>query len=49
MEVIQNYIDGEWVDSESGQTLDVVNPATAKAIAQVPLSTAGEVDQAVQA
>ncbi len=46
---IQNYIDGEWVPSESDRALDVINPATAEAIARVPLSDAQEVDQAVQA
>ncbi len=45
---IENYIDGEWVASASGQALDVINPATGEAIARVPLSTAAEVDAAVQ-
>lgn len=47
--ILENYIDGEWVPSESDRTLDVRNPATGETIAQVPLSTAAEVDQAVQA
>ncbi len=46
--VLKNYIDGEWVES-SGKLLDVHNPATGEVIAQVPLSTAEEVDQAVAA
>ncbi len=46
---LENHIDGEWVASESGRTLDVVNPATAQPIAKVPLSTEAEVDAAVQA
>jgi malonate-semialdehyde dehydrogenase (acetylating)/methylmalonate-semialdehyde dehydrogenase len=46
---IENYIGGEWVASEAGRTLDVINPATGAALAQVPLSTAAEVDQAVRA
>ena len=45
---LKNYIDGDWVDSESTQALDVVDPAKAKAIAEVPLSTAEEVDEAVK-
>ena len=45
---LMNYIDGEWVESE-GETKDVVNPATLKTIATVPISTADEFDQAVAA
>jgi len=45
---LQNYIGGEWVDSE-GDKVDVVNPATMKTIARVPISTADEFDEAVQA
>ena len=45
---VKNFIDGEWVDS-AGQMQDVVNPATQQVIAQVPISTKGEFDQAVQA
>ncbi|MFQ6074559.1 MAG: CoA-acylating methylmalonate-semialdehyde dehydrogenase [Candidatus Bathyarchaeia archaeon] len=46
---IKNYINGEWVDSSSTQLLDVVNPATAEVIAQVPLSTPDEVESAIRA
>ena len=45
---LQNYIDGEWVDSE-GELRDVVNPATMQPIARVPRSTAAEFDTAVSA
>jgi len=45
---LKNYINGEWVDSQSTQTRDVVNPATNEVIAQVPLSTSGEVDEAIR-
>ncbi|MFO7742666.1 MAG: CoA-acylating methylmalonate-semialdehyde dehydrogenase [Anaerolineae bacterium] len=44
----KNYIDGEWVDSE-GELQDIVNPATGKVIGQVPISTADELDEAVEA
>ncbi len=47
-QVIKNYIGGEWVESR-GELRDVVNPATCKAIAKVPISTKGEIDAAVQA
>ncbi|MEW6112502.1 MAG: aldehyde dehydrogenase family protein, partial [Thermodesulfobacteriota bacterium] len=46
---LKNYINGEWVDSVSKQTRDVLNPATNELIAQVPLSTPGEVDEAIRA
>jgi len=46
---VKNYINGRWVDSTSTQLLDVVNPATAETIAQVPLSTMGDVKEAVAA
>ncbi len=45
---LRNYIDGDWVESE-GELKDVVNPATGKVIARVPISTAGEIDEAVEA
>ena len=40
---LMNYIDGEWVESE-GQLKDVINPATQKTIARVPISTDDEFD-----
>ncbi|NIN65893.1 MAG: CoA-acylating methylmalonate-semialdehyde dehydrogenase [Anaerolineae bacterium] len=49
MEVLKNYINGEWVDSKSTQLLDVVNPATTEVMAQVPLSTPEEVKTAIRA
>lgn len=45
---IKNYIDGEWVKSK-GEVKDVVNPATGKIIARVPISTKDEIDEAVEA
>jgi malonate-semialdehyde dehydrogenase (acetylating)/methylmalonate-semialdehyde dehydrogenase len=49
MEAIKNYINGEWVESNSAQLLDVVNPATTEVLAHVPLSTPEEVGTAIQA
>ena len=46
--VLRNLIDGEWVESE-GERQDVVNPATGKVLASVPISTKEEIDQAVAA
>ncbi|RLI13369.1 MAG: methylmalonate-semialdehyde dehydrogenase (CoA acylating) [Candidatus Hecatellales archaeon] len=45
---IKNYIDGEWVESE-GELVDVINPATQKVIAKVPISTRDEINAAVEA
>jgi aminobutyraldehyde dehydrogenase len=45
----QNLIGGDWVDSASGETMEVVNPATGEVIAEVPAATAEDVDRAVQA
>ncbi len=46
--VLKNYVNGEWVESESTRTLDVVNPATTEILARVPMSTKEEVDEAIQ-
>jgi betaine-aldehyde dehydrogenase len=46
---LQNFIDGEFVDPVSGETEDVLNPATAETMAQAPLSGAEDVDRAVTA
>jgi malonate-semialdehyde dehydrogenase (acetylating)/methylmalonate-semialdehyde dehydrogenase len=46
---LQNYINGEWVDSETDQILDIINPATQKTIAKVPISTGDEVKSAIKA
>ena len=42
-----NYINGEWRKS-AAECLNVINPATAEIIGRVPLSTAAEVDAAVE-
>jgi malonate-semialdehyde dehydrogenase (acetylating)/methylmalonate-semialdehyde dehydrogenase len=45
---IKNFIGGEWVESK-GEIRDVINPATGKTIARVPISTKEEIDAAVKA
>jgi malonate-semialdehyde dehydrogenase (acetylating)/methylmalonate-semialdehyde dehydrogenase len=45
---LKNFIGGEWVGSK-GEIKDVVNPATGKTIARVPISTKDEIDAAVEA
>ncbi|KAK7052621.1 aldehyde dehydrogenase [Favolaschia claudopus] len=43
------YIDGKWVDPVEADTIDVINPATAKKIAAVSLGSSKDVDLAVTA
>lgn len=49
MDVLPNYIGGQWIASASLEHQDVFNPALGSVIARVPLSTREEVDRAVQA
>ena len=42
-------IGADWVESERGSTLDVLNPATQHLLARVPDSSAEDVDRAVAA
>ena len=42
------YINGTWVKPLVAKTLDVINPATGEMIGQTPLTTAAEVDAAVE-
>ncbi len=46
---LQNYINGGWRRSSSKDYYDVSNPATGELIARTPMSTAADVDGAVQA
>ncbi len=45
----RQFIGGEFVDSASGQTLEIENPANARVIASVPASAKEDVDRAVNA
>jgi 1-pyrroline dehydrogenase len=45
----QQFINGEWVDAATGETLEVINPANDQVIAHVPRSGAEDVDRAVNA
>jgi malonate-semialdehyde dehydrogenase (acetylating) / methylmalonate-semialdehyde dehydrogenase len=49
VKTLKNYINGEWVESRSGKTEDVYNPATGEVIARVPISSTEEVDEAARA
>ncbi|MGE7215771.1 CoA-acylating methylmalonate-semialdehyde dehydrogenase [Priestia koreensis] len=45
--VLKNYINGEWIESTSSQTQEVINPADRSVLALVPISTKEDVEQAV--
>ena len=45
----QFFIDGAWVDPDSDETLDVINPATEKPVATIALGDEADVDRAVAA
>jgi betaine-aldehyde dehydrogenase/aminobutyraldehyde dehydrogenase len=45
----KNLVGGEWVDSASGETMEVINPASGETIAEVPRGTADDVGRAVEA
>jgi len=49
VQTLKQFINGEWVDSASGKTLAVENPANGKVIAHVPASDVEDVDRAVEA
>lgn len=46
---LKNYINGEWVNSQTSNYEDVLNPATKEIICQVPLSTKEDVELATKA
>tara|TARA_Y100000768_G_scaffold54994_1_gene36499 strand:+ start:1344 stop:2801 length:1458 start_codon:yes stop_codon:yes gene_type:complete len=45
----RNYIDGEWVETSSGEEIDVINPTTEEKIGSVPVSKEVDVNLAVTA
>jgi betaine-aldehyde dehydrogenase len=49
MDRTQLYVGGTWIDSASGRTIDVVNPATEEVIARVAAGSPADVDLAVAA
>src|ERR1019366_2472004 len=48
-ERLLNYINASWQASAAGEMLQVLNPASAAVLAEVPLSPAAEVGRAVEA
>jgi succinate-semialdehyde dehydrogenase / glutarate-semialdehyde dehydrogenase len=45
----QAYLDGKWVDADSGETFPVTNPATGEILAELPRMGAAETARAVAA
>lgn len=49
VKMYQNYVDGKWVASSSGDTFAVYDPSTEEVIAHVASATAADIDAAVKA
>ena len=47
--MLQNFIGGKLVDSQSGETTPVINPSTGEAYAEAPKSGAADIDAAFKA
>lgn len=45
----QCFIDGQWLDADSQETIEVINPATGKVIGTVPRMGAAETRRAIEA
>ena len=51
MEILKNYIKGQWTESKERQTIDVLNPANQEVLARVPYGagTASDTEDAIAA
>lgn len=45
----EQYINGEWIDSASGENIEVINPATEEVMGTIAKGNKADVDKAVQA
>ena len=45
----QSYIDGKWCDADSGETIDVTNPATGEKLGTIPKMGTAETRRAIDA
>lgn len=45
----QGYVDGAWIDADSGETVEVTNPATGETLGHVPKMGAAETRRAIEA
>jgi malonate-semialdehyde dehydrogenase (acetylating)/methylmalonate-semialdehyde dehydrogenase len=48
-QILQNYINGQWVKTSAEKYESVPNPATGEELAKVPISSKDDLDQAVRA
>lgn len=46
MKELRNFVGGEFVDSQSGESSELVNPTTGEVFASAPISNAADIDQA---
>ena len=46
---LKNYINGEWVEADADKYENVVNPATNEVIAQVPMTSKKQINEAIKA
>ena len=49
MKKLQNFVNGKFVDSASGETTTLINPTTGEAFATAPNSNAADIDRAMKA
>jgi len=47
--VLENFVDGRWIEPENEGFVDVENPSTGEILARNPLSAATETDRAIEA
>ena len=47
--IVKNYVNGQWREAENTGYLDVENPSTGEILAKTPLSSQAEVNQAIDA
>jgi malonate-semialdehyde dehydrogenase (acetylating) / methylmalonate-semialdehyde dehydrogenase len=47
--VVQNYVNGQFVDAETGRFLDVISPVNGEQLSTVPMSTVTSLNKAVSA
>jgi betaine-aldehyde dehydrogenase len=48
-QTLRNFVGGSFVDTADGRTADLVDPSTGEVFAQVPVSSAADVDRAMSA
>ncbi|HZE25919.1 MAG TPA: CoA-acylating methylmalonate-semialdehyde dehydrogenase [Terriglobales bacterium] len=46
---VPHYINGQWVESNAREWVDILNPATGESLGKVPISDAAEVTKAIEA